>query len=76
MTAAIVASSPVTNDDAFEPGDCRAVHAGEIRLEDGRIFTGVILEFPAGPPALPISVIWDGMPLTLTVKRPPYNSKE
>jgi hypothetical protein len=26
----------------------------------------VILEFPAGPPKLPISVVWDGTPLTLS----------
>jgi hypothetical protein len=66
--ATINASQPITDDSAFEPGDCRAVHLGEVRLEDGRIFKGVVLEFPAGPPILPISVIWDGTPLRLSVK--------
>lgn len=67
--ATVDASQPITDDAAFEPGDCRAVHLGEVRLEDGRVFKGVVLEFPAGPPALPISVIWDGTPLTLSVKQ-------
>lgn len=66
--ATIDASQPVTDDSAFEPGDCRAVHLGEVRLEDGRTFNCVVLEFPAGPPALPISVIWDGTPLRISVK--------
>lgn len=52
----------------FEKGDARAVHLGTIELKDGRIFKGVILEFPAGPPSLPISAIWDGTPLTLSIK--------
>jgi len=69
MTSATVdASSPITDDSAFEPGDCRAVHLGDIRLEDGRVFRGAVLEFPCGPPKLPISVIWDGVPLTLKIK--------
>ncbi len=71
MTCATIdVSQPVTDDTAFEPGDCRAVHLGEVRLEDGRVFKGVVLEFPCGPPKLPISVIWDGTPLTLAIKQP------
>lgn len=66
-----VEAPPVTDDKDFEPGDCRAVHLGEIRLEDGRVFRGVVLEFPCGPPKLPISVIWEGLPLTLSVKHHP-----
>ena len=69
MTAIIDPSQPITDDAGFEPGDCREVHLGEVRLEDGRIFKGVVLEFPTGPPKLPISVIWDGTPLTLSVKQ-------
>ena len=60
---------PAPTEYLFEPGDCRAVHLGEINLTDGRRFNGVILEFPAGPPHLPITVIWDGVPLTLTIKQ-------
>jgi hypothetical protein len=52
----------------YEEGDCCAVHLGEIELKDGRVFKGVILEFPAGPPKLPIAVVWDGTPLTLSIK--------
>lgn len=66
----VVASQPITDDVGFEPGDCRAVHVGEVRLEDGRVFKGAVIEFPAGPPDLPLSVVWDGVPLTLAVKQP------
>ena len=68
--ATIDASQPITDDAAFEPGDCRAVHVGEVRLDDGRVFKGAVIEFPAGPPELPIRVVWDGTPLTLTIKQP------
>ena len=53
--SAAVAPHPITDAAAFELGDCRAVHLGEVRLDDGRVFNGVVLEFPAGPPKLPIS---------------------
>ena len=68
MKATIDALQPTAHDAGFEPGDCRAVHLGEVRLDDGRVFQGVVLEFPAGPPKLAISVLWEGTPLTLTVK--------
>jgi hypothetical protein len=62
---------PAVHSGEYQEGDARAVHLGEIELKDGRVFNGVILEFPAGPPALPISVIWNGTPLTLSIKVSP-----
>lgn len=56
-------------DPEYQEGDACAVHLGTIELKDGRVFKGVILEFPAGPPALPLSVVWDGTPLTLSLKQ-------
>lgn len=53
----------------YEPGDCVAVELGEIALRDGSVVKGVVLTFPAGPPSLPISCVWDGTPLTLTIRR-------
>lgn len=52
----------------YEPGDCVAVELGEIRLRNGTTVQGVVLTFPAGPPSLPISWVWDGTPLTLAIK--------
>ncbi len=52
----------------LEPGDCIAEHLGDIELTDGRRFQGIILTFPAGPPKLPISAVWDKLPLRLTLK--------
>lgn len=51
-----------------EKGDCIAEHLGEIELKDGRIFHGVILTFPNGAPCLPISALWDRLPLRLTLR--------
>lgn len=36
--AGTIEAPPITDDAGFEPGDCRAVHLGEVRLEDGRVF--------------------------------------
>ena len=52
----------------YEPGDCVAVEIGEVTLRDGRTVQGVVLTFPAGPPPLPIEVVWNAEPLRLTRK--------
>lgn len=52
----------------YEAGDCVAVEIGEITLRDGRKVQGVVLTFPAGPPPLPISVVWEEEPLRLVRK--------
>ena len=70
MSTTFGASQPPTPSNEFEPGDCRAVYIGGLRLEDGRVLNDVVIEFPAGT-QLPVSVCFDGTPLTLTVKRPP-----
>ncbi len=63
-------ADPCSCGEDFQPGDCRAVHVGEVRLENGRVIKGAVVEFPAGPPDLPFRVVWDGTPLTLAVEHP------
>lgn len=53
----------------YAVGDARAEHFGQIELKDGRIFRGAIITFPAGPPDIPFSVVWNGTPLTLAVQK-------
>lgn len=65
------------NRNQYETGDAVAVHVGIVELKDGRIFRrAVILTFPAGPPDLPFSVVWDGTPLTLSLKAPKPTKEE
>ena len=52
----------------YEVGDARAVQVGLIELKDGRVIKGALLDFPAGPPPLPFSAVWEGTPLTISVK--------
>ncbi len=59
---------PTDTDHRYEAGDCRVEHLGEIELKDGRIFCGAIVTFPVSPPKLPIQIVWDGTPVTMTVK--------
>lgn len=66
----------------YEAGDCIVEHLGDIRLADGRVFTGAIVTFPVSPPKLPIQVVWDGTPVTMAVREgsdrkalPPPESK-
>lgn len=59
------------SDDAaqqYEAGDCKVEHLGEIVLRDGRRFMGAIVTFPVSPPKLPLQVVWDGTPVTMTVR--------
>lgn len=58
------------DEQRYEAGDGIAVEMGEIKLADGRTVFGVVLEFPVAPPNLPIGVVWDGTPLTLSIKQP------
>ena len=60
---------PVTAS-VYEEGDAQVVRVGEIRLEDGEVFLGALLTFPAGPPSFTFSVVWKGTPMTLAVKGP------
>ena len=55
-------------DDSYSSGDCVIRELGEIHLADGRRFWGAIVQFPAGPPNIPISVVWEGKPMLMTVK--------
>lgn len=55
-------------DQNYEPEDCKVEHLGEIKLTDGRIFQGAIVTFPVSPPKLPISVVWDGVPVRMSLK--------
>ena len=55
----------------YEKGDVRAVELGEFKTHDGRVIHGVLIDFPAGPPSLPLSVILQGTPLSLTIKPQP-----
>lgn len=59
----------MTEKQTYCPGDCVVVELGEITLNDGRVIRGVVLEFPVSPPNLPFSVVWDGTPLTLSIKK-------
>lgn len=59
----------------YEMGDCRVRHVGNIELKDGCIYNGAIVDFPAGPPDLPFSVIWDETPVRMTLKSPTPKSK-
>ena len=63
-------SDAVTIKDAheYQAEDCKIVHLGEIRLEDGRVFMGAIVTFPVSPPKLPISVVWDGQPVRMILR--------
>lgn len=67
-TASTFGVTPEMNDPVYEPEDCRVEHLGEIKLADGRVFQGAIVTFPVSPPKLPISVVWDGAPVRMTVK--------
>lgn len=54
----------------YERGDGKVVEVGHIQLKDGRTFPhGMVLVFPRGAPPLPISVVWEGTPVTLSVKK-------
>jgi hypothetical protein len=55
----------------YQKGDGRVIELGIIELKDGRVIKGVLIDFPAGPPALPFSVVWEGTPLTLSLKTKP-----
>lgn len=59
---------PKQDAPKLERGDCIAEHLGEIVLRDGRRFSGIILTFPEGPPSIPISAVWNRLPLRLTLK--------
>ena len=50
----------------YREGDCVVHKLGLIELKDGTEMWGAILRFPAGPPKLPLRVVWDGTPLLLT----------
>lgn len=52
----------------YEAEDCTVVHLGEIKLTDGRIYNGAIVTFPVSPPKLPISVVWNGVPVRIVLK--------
>lgn len=52
----------------YEPGDAVVEDIGEFTLRDGRKVMGVVLTFPAGPPDLPLSVVWTEEPLILARK--------
>ena len=52
----------------YAPGDAVAVRVGFMRFADEDFDrAGVFLEFPAGAPNLPFSVVWDGTPLRITL---------
>ena len=51
----------------YVDGDCIVEHLGQIELKDGRIFKGVVVSFPKAPPALPISVVWDRIPVRMVL---------
>lgn len=58
----------MSDEPKYEKGDVRAIEIGEFRTRDGRLIHGALVDFPAGAPPLPLSVVWDGTPLTLTIK--------
>ena len=58
----------VSEEQTYKEGDARAIEVGVIELKDGRIVRGMLLDFPAGPPQLPFSVVWNGTPLVLTIR--------
>ena len=66
MKIALALADEPKLEQAYEPGDVVVEHLGLIELADGRTFNGAIITFPAGPPKLPISVIWDRAPLHLS----------
>lgn len=61
----------MSDEPKYEKGDVRAVEMGEFVTKDGRTIHGILIDFPAGPPSLPLSVIWQGTPLTLAIKQQP-----
>jgi hypothetical protein len=58
-----------TPKPVYDQGDCIVEVLGVIELKDGRVFRGAILTFPAGPPKLPISIVWDRVPVRLDLKQ-------
>lgn len=63
-------TGPEPQSPIYAEGDAKVERIGEIRLEDGDVFLGAILTFPAGPPDFTWSVVWQGTPMTLAVKEP------
>lgn len=56
---------------AYHVGDAVVERFGEIALADGHIFMGALLSFPAGPPDLPLSAVWDCTPLRIILRDAP-----
>jgi hypothetical protein len=61
----------MSDEPQYEKGDVRVVELGEFTTRDGRTIHGALIDFPAGPPPLPLSVIFNGTPLTLAIKPQP-----
>ena len=56
-------------DEQYAPkGSALVMSIGDVELKDGRIFhRAAILTFPNGTPKLPITVIWDQVPMRLEI---------
>ena len=49
----------------WREGEARVLRIGQIELADSTALKGALLEFPAGPPPLTYSVVWDQEPMRL-----------
>ena len=63
-------AGPQPGGPVYEAGDARAVRLGWMKFDDEQTESfRVVLEFPQGPPKLPMSVVWQGTPLTISIKQ-------
>lgn len=60
---------PCCEGPIYEEGDGRVCYLGWLD-NDGSGVAGfrAVIEFPHGPPSLPLRVVWDGTPIVLSLK--------